>query len=225
MSNVKSFIKGIPIFGKLPGQVKKIFKRKTPSIQGLNNKIVNLGALNKVVFDIIGNDNNIEIGNNTIIKSTLIYIRGNHHKLIIEGECYMGGGELWIEDSNCSLIIHEHTTIERAHLAVTEPFSVLEIHKDCMLARYVEIRTGDSHSIIELETGKRINKAASVYLGEHVWIGAHSKILKGVSISNNSVIGTASVVTTDIPAYSVAAGIPAKVIRSGIDWNRDRLID
>src|SRR5258708_32890819 len=104
MSNVRSYIKGIPVIGKLAGQIKKIFKRKTPSIQGLNNKIINLGAFNKVVFDIKGNDNNIEIGKNTILKNTLIYIRGNNHSIIIKDDCYMGGGELWIEDSNCSLI-------------------------------------------------------------------------------------------------------------------------
>jgi len=225
MSNVKSYIKGIPIIGKMPGQVRKIFKRKSPSIQGRNNKIINLGAFNKVIFDIKGNDNKVEIGKNTIIKNTLIYMRGNKHTIIIKDDCYIAGGELWIEDSNCSLIIHNQTTIEHAHLAVTEPFSVLEIHKDCMLAKYVEIRTGDSHSIIEKETGKRINKAANVSLGEHVWIGAHSKVLKGVTIHNNSVIGTASVVTADIPAYCVAAGIPAKVIRSGTDWTRERMND
>lgn len=127
--------------------------------------------------------------------------------------------------SDCSLVIEDSTTIELAHLAVTEPVAVLEIHKDCMLAKYVEIRTGDSHSIIDKETGKRFNKAANVSVGEHVWIGAHSKILKGVTINNNSVIGTASVVTKDIPSYSVAAGVPAEFIRSGITWSRERVFD
>jgi acetyltransferase-like isoleucine patch superfamily enzyme len=223
MDRIKSIIKKIPIIGDILVSIKIGFKRKTPAIQGSNNNIINKGVLDKVVFDIIGNDNSIEIGRNTHIKDTLVYIRGDNHRLIIADHCYFGGGEMWMEDSNCSLLIHEYTTVEKAHLAVTESFSVLEIHKDCMLAKYVEIRTGDSHSIVDKETGKRINSAASVCLEEHVWIGAHTKVLKGVTIGNNTVIGTASVVTNDIPAFSVAAGIPAKPIRSGVDWKRERI--
>lgn len=53
-----------------------------------------------------------------------------------------------------------------------------------------------------------------VYIGDDVWIGDRVIILSGVHIGNGSVIGAGSVVTTDIPDYSVAVGVPAKVIRS-----------
>lgn len=225
MSKNKNFIKKIPIIGTLFFYAKRTFHAKPPPIKGSNNQIVNDGILNKVTIDIKGNNNKIQIGKNTSVNNVLIYVRGDYHKLIIEENCYFGEGELWIEDHHCSLIIHSSTTVESAHLAVTEPFSVLEIHNDCMLARHVEIRTGDSHSIIDLETGERINKAANVTLQKHVWIGAHAKILKGVTIGSNSVIGTASLVTNDVPANSIAAGIPAKIIRTGIDWRRERIIN
>ena len=68
-------------------------------------------------------------------------------------------------------------------------------------------------------------KIAPVKICKNVWVGGHSKILKGVTIGNNSVIGTAALVTSDIPAHSIAAGVPAKVIRSNIDWKRERIID
>jgi acetyltransferase-like isoleucine patch superfamily enzyme len=204
-------------------KVKNAFGQKTLAVLGKNNVIINRGSFSNVVLDIKGDDNYIEIGEHTVIKNTLIYIRGNHHRLIIKNNCYVGAGELWIEDNNGSLFIDEYSTAEHVHLAVTEPYSVLEIHRDCMLAKYVEIRTGDSHSIIDINTGKRINKAGSVCLQQHVWVGAHAKILKGVTIGNNAIIATASVVTADVPAYSIAAGVPAKVIRSGTDWKRERI--
>jgi acetyltransferase-like isoleucine patch superfamily enzyme len=93
-----------------------------------------------------------------------------------------------------------------------------------MLAKQVEIRTGDSHSIVDIVTGKRINYASNVILEEYVWVGAHSKILKGVRVGHNSIIGTGAIVTKDIPANSIAAGVPAKVLRSGVDWKRERLL-
>ena len=115
--------------------------------------------------------------------------------------------------------------LKRGHLAVTEPGSVLEIHKDCMLANHIEIRTGDSHSIIDVATGKRINNASNVTIQDHVWVGAHAKILKGVTIGHNSIIGTGAIVTCDIPPHVVAAGVPAKVVKNGIDWRRQRIYD
>jgi acetyltransferase-like isoleucine patch superfamily enzyme len=51
-------------------------------------------------------------------------------------------------------------------------------------------------------------------IGNNVWIGAKATVTKGVTIGDNVVIGANSVVTRDIPPNSVAAGAPARVIRS-----------
>jgi len=51
-----------------------------------------------------------------------------------------------------------------------------------------------------------------VKIGNHVWIGMNTVILRGVTIGDNVVIGANSVVTRDIPSGSVAAGSPCKVI-------------
>lgn len=56
--------------------------------------------------------------------------------------------------------------------------------------------------------------AEPVTIGNNVWLGARVVVLPGVSIGENSVIGIGSIVTSDIPANSVAVGVPAKVIRS-----------
>jgi len=53
-------------------------------------------------------------------------------------------------------------------------------------------------------------------IGNDVWIGAHAVILGGVKIGNGCVVGAGSIVTKSIPAYSVAVGAPAKVIRTRI---------
>lgn len=52
-----------------------------------------------------------------------------------------------------------------------------------------------------------------VNIGDNVWIGANSIILKGVSIGSNSVIAAGSVVTKDIPEFCIAAGNPAKIVK------------
>jgi acetyltransferase-like isoleucine patch superfamily enzyme len=53
---------------------------------------------------------------------------------------------------------------------------------------------------------------AKVIIEDDVWIGANATILPGVRVGKGSVIGAGSVVTNDIPEYSIAVGIPARVI-------------
>jgi acetyltransferase-like isoleucine patch superfamily enzyme len=54
---------------------------------------------------------------------------------------------------------------------------------------------------------------SKVTLGKSVWVGASSTILPGISIGDNSVVGAGSVVTKDLPPNSIAAGVPAKIIK------------
>ncbi len=56
-----------------------------------------------------------------------------------------------------------------------------------------------------------------IVVGDRVWIGANVTILPGVTIGSNAVIAAGAVVTRDIPTDSVAAGVPAKVIKSIYD--------
>lgn len=54
---------------------------------------------------------------------------------------------------------------------------------------------------------------APVKIGNHVWIGANATVLKGVTIGNHAVIAAGAVVNKDVPEKSVAAGVPAKIIK------------
>ena len=69
----------------------------------------------------------------------------------------------------------------------------------------------DMHEV-PLGSPKKI-RTAPIAIGKNVFIGANTTVLKGVSIGDGSVIGANSVVTSSIPAHSLAAGNPAKVVR------------
>ena len=57
-----------------------------------------------------------------------------------------------------------------------------------------------------------------VHIGNHVWIGRSAIILKGVTIGAGAIVGAGSVVTRDVPARSLVAGNPAKVIKENVEW-------
>lgn len=54
-----------------------------------------------------------------------------------------------------------------------------------------------------------------IHIGDRVWIGARAIVLKGVTVGDSATIAAGSVVTSDVPAGSVVAGVPARVIRRG----------
>jgi carbonic anhydrase/acetyltransferase-like protein (isoleucine patch superfamily) len=88
------------------------------------------------------------------------------------------------------------------------------IGADCLIAEHVTIRDQDHRFGPGLTTADAGFLTAPIMIGDNVWLGAKVIVLKGVTIGDNVVVGANSVVTSDIPANSVAVGIPARVIRA-----------
>ena len=86
------------------------------------------------------------------------------------------------------------------------------IGDDCFIGPNVSIYTA-CHSTDPAERNTRREWAKPVNIGHNCWIGGSVTILPGVTIGDNVTIGAGSVVVHDIPADSVAAGNPAKVIK------------
>jgi maltose O-acetyltransferase len=89
----------------------------------------------------------------------------------------------------------------------------VKIGNNALIGTNVEITDSDFHNIIPAERFGGSHFTAEVEIKDNVWIGSNVKILKGVTIGENSVIANGSIVTGDIPANVVAGGIPAKVIK------------
>lgn len=206
---------------------KQLFNNVKKKIVGKGNLIRynTTSFLPKVEFDIIGDNNIIEIGDNSFINNVKFFIRGNNHKILIgNGVRFNRGSSIWFEDEHGYLSIGSGTTFEDVHIAVTEPNSSVRIGSNCMFAYDIDIRTGDSHSIIDVKTNKRINFAKSINFGNHVWVAAHCIILKGCSIPDECIVATGSVLTKPIESKQVIiAGNPAKVVKENVSWNRTRL--
>ena len=90
----------------------------------------------------------------------------------------------------------------------------ITIGEDVAISHNVTIMDSDAHEIF----GNRHAKTQPVVIGDHVWIGTGAKILKGVTVGAGAVIAAGAVVTKDVPEDCLAAGVPARVIRKGIQW-------
>lgn len=116
--------------------------------------------------------------------------------------------------------IHEPRTV---FIDPTRPF-LIEIGNNVEITRNVTILThGYDWSVLKAVYGNVLGSSGKVSIGNNVFIGMNSTILKGISIGNNVIIGANSLVNKDIPDNCVVAGNPAKVITDMGSYYKKRL--
>ena len=98
------------------------------------------------------------------------------------------------------------------HDANISCFKKIVIGHNVVISEGVTIRDSDNHSIEGSE------HTESIMIENNVWVGINATILKGVSIGEGAVIAAGSLVNKDVPAQSLVAGVPAKVIKTNIKW-------
>lgn len=176
-------------------------------------------------FFICGNDNRIVIGGHCRLDMVSFFIRGHGNTIMVGDDCSAVFAELHLEGDGNTIQIGNGTTMHgrgshSIHIATDEGSGVY-IDEDCMLAHSVQMRSTDSHSIVDLN-GKRLNPARDIRIGRHCWLGMQSIILKGCVLEPNTVVAAGSVCgghTERIP-NCILAGNPAKVVKRDVNWDR-----
>lgn len=113
-----------------------------------------------------------------------------------EGEVVIGAKTVLGQE--CTISAYQHVSIGR----------------ECIVADRVMLIDFD-HGVVEVERPIRLQGIykRDVRVGHNVWLGYGACILRGTAVGDNAIVGTNSVVTKDLPANAVAAGVPARVIR------------
>lgn len=143
--------------------------------------------------------------------------------------CYLSIGEqslvrsqIALECAGASLLIGDRTFVGRGLISVAER---VEIGSDVMISWGVTIADHNSHSLRFSERMQDVAnwmqgrkdwasvKKKGVTIHDKAWIGFNVIVLKGVTIGEGAIIGAGSLVTRDVPAWTVVAGNPARVIR------------
>lgn len=183
------------------GQVKSDVRVK---FVGVNNtlRISSPQRIEHLIIDFDCNDGLVEIGPSQGVPALRAAIRVGEKSKVLFG-------------SNVS-------TTTKVAMSAAEG-TTIRIGDDVMIASDVQIRADDGHPIFDVRTGKRVNRSRSITIGNHVWLGLESCILAGASIGDGSVVGMRSIVTRALPNNVVAAGVPAKVVRRNIAWERPHL--
>jgi acetyltransferase-like isoleucine patch superfamily enzyme len=180
----------------------------------------------------INSKNLVLIGNNQSFskESSVTFAEGSNRNDIV----LYNNVELWgaLQSRNHGkIIVHEWVHIGNGSKIIAQESIV--IGKDTVIGHNVIITDSNSHPINpedrrimthspRNENNKRLGKYAvniPVVIGENVWIGEDARICKGVTIGDNSIIAACAVVTKDVPANAIAAGNPARIVKTDIDKN------
>lgn len=129
---------------------------------------------------------------------------------------YSGYAFLNARNSNTKIYIDSRVWANNNLVIICEGEGVY-IGKDTLIGTNVEIYDSDFHELPITHRKYGIAATKKVHIGNNVWLGSNVKILKGVTIGDNSIIANGSIVVKSIPGNVIAGGIPAKVIRDEID--------
>jgi acetyltransferase-like isoleucine patch superfamily enzyme len=118
--------------------------------------------------------------------------------------------------------VGDHVTSAGQTIINVRNFGSVMLNHDILMSNGCKIMSDDCHSIIDIQTRKRINPfGGAVTIQEHVWMGSQSTIMGNSIIARDNIIGERAFVRNIwTQQNSITAGVPAKVVRTGVTWDR-----
>lgn len=156
---------------------------------------------------------NVTISQNVILKGA-----------VLRGNVQVGTGcKLAYVVVDGRVKIGKNTSIWGPNVTIQSQINDVTIGNYCSIAKNVTIQE-NNHNVARFTTyylNKNVLKSAaedniskgSIKIGHDVWIGDGAKVLSGVNIGTGAIIGANSVVTKDVPPYSIVVGVPGRVIK------------
>lgn len=179
-----------------------------------------------IIFN--GDNNTVKVHASTLFRNEII--------LTLESDNNIFAGK------NCGLTINITTPMKACNLYIGNNVysngTCINLHDEAGLSVHIEddvmfsydttIRPSDGYTIYDVNNSKILNIPAGIKIGKHCWLGMRTTVLKGANIPPNSIIESNSVYTKgsnpsqkDFSGASggIFAGIPAKLIRTGVNWH------
>jgi acetyltransferase-like isoleucine patch superfamily enzyme len=217
LSIIKSYLNFIISKGKQnKAAVPAMFYQSFYSVKGTANQLAISGRAEKSDFFIDGTGNKVNI-THTEISNTIITVSGNNNVVQCEDGVKLRNAVITIRGNACIIKIGRGTTFGGVRIINVGTDNEVSIGAGCLFADFIEIWGSDTHPIYN-EKKEIINKEKPIIIKDRVWVGARAVILKGVTIESGSIVGMGSLVINNVPASSITAGNPNRIIKENINW-------
>jgi len=169
-----------------------------------------------------GDNNTIEIyePDNDLTLNITVY---NNTKIVLHPSQYSRNIAIigYYNNNNIITIGRDFSTTSKLQISLLRGPGNITIGNDCMFASYDLIQLGDGHAIYSTKTNEIVNDNKDITVGNHVWLTDNVTLLKGTKIGNNRIVGLKTVTTKPFEQDNcIIAGIPAKIVKTDIDWTR-----
>ena len=206
------------LFGLLPGAtgllLRKIFYRCL--FKGCGHNVI-LGR--NITLRYPGR---IELGDGVVVEDNCVLdAKGKSDSGIKFGDNVIVGRNTILSTKDGFILIGNNTNIgSNCRLGST---SKLVIGENVLVGAYSYFSAGGEHRFdrVDIPIMYQGTTSKGITIGDNVWVGAAVKVLDGVTIGRDSVIGAGAVVTKDIPQFVIACGVPAKVIKDRKNRDQD----
>lgn len=150
-----------------------------------------------------GDRNSITVGNHCNIACSFQALNGG--KITVGDNNYIGSGTV--------IQSKEQVSIRNNVIIATGVLIVDNNNHPTDPCKRLEMSSCDDYMTDELWSWK-YSESAPVLIEDNVWIGRDARVLKGVTIGKGSIVAMGAIVTKNVPAYSVVAGNPARIVKS-----------
>ncbi len=210
------------------GLLNKLFIKRKNKRSKSNNKVIYEKGKCNLSCRITGENNEVTIGPCKRKSNLSIRINGNNNKINLTGIAHIKNLSIiigsQIQANGAILNIGDNLTIgDDCKILLYNTGNICQIGQDCMISSNITIRCGElPHLLFDIESGEYLDKSDGVFIGDHVWIGERTYLMKRARIPNGCIIGCSSIVTKNFEEENcVIAGNPAKIVRENIIWFRD----
>ncbi|MCX6406412.1 MAG: hypothetical protein NTV28_05800 [Propionibacteriales bacterium] len=151
-----------------------------------------------------------------------LLVGGDGATVYVDAGCELTAGELFCGGSS-SIVLHGPLVATRCAVVDARNGGSVVAGPEQLWAADVYVATDDMHRLEDRTTGERLNPfGASIRLGRHVWLCKDAVVTGHADVGDGAVVAMRSVVRGQkVPAHSVVAGVPARVVRDDVAWSYD----
>ncbi|WP_156367956.1 MULTISPECIES: hypothetical protein [unclassified Aeromicrobium] len=163
----------------------------------------------------------IAVGSALRTVSTLL-VGGDEATVFVDAGCEITAGELFCGGGS-SIVLHGPLIATRCAVVDARNGGSIVAGPEQLWASDVYVATDDMHRLEDRVTGERINPfGADIRLGRHVWLCKDAVVTGHADVGDGAVVAMRSVVRGQkVPAHSVVAGVPGRVVRDDVVWSYD----
>lgn len=151
-----------------------------------------------------------------------LLVGGDGATVFLGRRCVLTAGEIYC-GSDSTVVLHGPVVATRHAVLDARNGGSIVAGPDQLWAADVYLATDDMHRLEDRRTGERLNPfGAHIRLGRHVWLGREVVVTGHAEIGEGAVVGMRSLVRGQkVPAFTVAVGTPARVVREDATWSHE----